>query len=306
MMKIITRVVFTFFVLILLATQALSQTDNLFVIDSFGDHTLPGWYWGGNISMKYSHSQDNLENGSGIVSSSTTAIAANTFLGLIRKENKFQVSEDNILSVMLQGVSNDLSVTIQVLYDRNNDNKYDESNDTRLESKPVSLNFSGWKEVHFNINQSEFKVVSKLKDEDFSVLENEAIGVQISYTTGKEFKAGTLETGVAMVAERFNKEVKQEIAQDNTSAGESYFSTKNYPNPFNPETKINYTLKGATTVKITIYDKLGREVAILVDESQSEGEHEVTFNASNLPSGVYFYRIKTPERVEVRKMVLAK
>lgn len=304
MMKIITRLVFTFFVLILLATATLSQTNNLVVIDGFGDHNLPGWYWGGNITMKYSHSQDNLENGYGIVSSS--AITANSFAGLIRKESKLQVSEDNILSLMLQGVSNDITITVQVLYDRNNDAKYDEANDTRLESKPVSLNFSGWKEVHFNINQEEFRIVSKIKDEDFSVLENEAIGIQISYVAGKDFKAGTIETGVAMIAERFNKEMKQEIAQNETSSDESYYSTKNYPNPFNPETKITYTLKSATSVKLTVYDRLGREVVVLVDEQQGEGEHSVSFNASNLPSGVYFYRIKTPEKVEVRKMVFAK
>jgi hypothetical protein len=304
MMKIITRLVFTFFVLILLATATLSQSNNLVVIDGFGDHTLPGWYWGGNITMKYSHSQDNLENGYGIISSS--AVTANSFIGLIRKESKIQVSEDNILSLMLQGVNNDVSVTIQVLYDRNNDGKYDETNDTRLESKPQTLNFSGWKEVHFNINQSEFKIVTKLKEEDFSVLENEALGIQISYVSGKDFKAGTMETGVAMISERYSKEVKQEIAQNETSSDESYYATKNYPNPFNPETKIMYTLKSSTSVKITVYDRLGREVIVLVDGQENEGEHTVTFNASNLPSGVYFYRIKTPEKVEVRKMVFAK
>jgi len=304
MMKIITRIVFTFFVLILLATATLSQSNNLVVIDGFGDHTLPGWYWGGNITMKYSHSQDNLENGYGIVSSS--AATASSFIGLIRKESKLQVSEDNILSLMLQGVSNDVSVTIQVLYDRNNDGKYDETNDTRLESKPQTLNFSGWKEVHFNINQSEFKIVTKLKDEDLSVLENEAMGIQISYISGKDFKAGSMETGVAMISERYSKEVKQEIAQNETSSDESYYLTKNYPNPFNPETKITYTLKSATSVKLTVYDRLGREVIVLVDGQENEGEHTVTFNASNLPSGVYFYRIKTPEKVEVRKMVFAK
>ena len=287
---------------ILLATATLSQTDNLFVIDSFGDHTLPGWYWGGNITMKYSHSQDNLENGYGIVSASS--VVPNSFIGLIRREQKFQVSEDNILSLMLQGVNNDVTVNIQVLYDRNNDGKYDETNDTRLEAKPLSINFSGWKEVHFNINHNEFKIVSKIKDEDFSVLENEAMGIQISYSSGKDFKAGQLETGVAMISERYNKELKQEIAQ--ISQDESYFDSKNYPNPFNPETKIKYTLKQASTVKITVYDRLGREVVVLVDESKPEGEHEVSFNASNLPSGVYFYRIKTPERVEVHKMVFAK
>jgi len=304
MMKIITRLVFTFFVLILLATTTLSQSNNLFVIDGFGDHTLPGWYWGGNITMKYSHSQDNLENGYGIVSSS--AITANSFAGLIRKESKLQVSEDNILSLMLQGVSNDVTLTIQVLYDRNNDGKYDETKDTRLESKPQTLNFSGWKEVHFNINQNEFKIITKLKDEDFSVLENEAQGIQLSYITGKDFKAGTFETGVAMISERYNKEVKQEIAQNETSSDESYYLTKNYPNPFNPETKITYTLKSSTSVKLTVYDRLGREVIVLVDGQENEGEHTVTFNASNLPSGVYFYRIKTPEKVEVHKMVFAK
>jgi len=304
MMKIITRLVFTFFVLILLATATLSQTNNLVVIDSFGDHNLPGWYWGGSITMKYSHSEDNLENGYGIVSSS--ALTPKSFAGLIRKEEKFQVSEDNILAVMLQGISNDVSITIQVLFDRNNDGKYDETNDTRLESKPQTLNFSGWKEVHFNINQNEFKIVSKIKDEDFSVLENEAMGIQISYTTGQDFKAGVVETGVAMISERFNKEVKQENANNETSSEESYFATKNYPNPFNPETKITYTLKNATSVKLTVYDRLGREVIVLVDEQQGDGEHTVSFNSSNLPSGVYFYRIKTPEKVEVHKMVFAK
>jgi len=302
--KFITRLLFTFFLLILSATATLSQTDNLYVIDSFGDHTLPGWYWGGTINMKYSHSQDNLENGYGIISASN--VTPNTFIGLIRREQKFQVSEDNILSLMLQGVSNDVVINVQILYDMNYDTKYDESNDTRLEAKPFSLNFSGWKEIHFNINRNEFKVVSKNKDEDFSVLENEAMGIQIYYTAGKDYKAGPLETGVAMISERYSKDVKKDNAESDASSEESYFQTKNYPNPFNPETKITYTLKQATIVKITVYDRLGREVTELVNESQSEGEHEVSFNASNLPSGVYFYRIKTPEKVEVRKMVFAK
>jgi hypothetical protein len=306
MIKIITRFVFTLFAILFSATTVLSQTSNLFVIDSFGDHNLPGWYSGGDLAMKYSHKQDNLENGYGIISSSNKQLTANSFAGLVRKESKLQVAEDNILSVMLQGVSNDMTVTVQVLFDRNNDGKYDEANDTRIEAKPVSLNFSGWKEVHFNINTTEFKIVSKLKDEDFSVLEQEALGIQFSYQTGKDFKSAAIETGLAMIAERYSKELKQESAQTETISGESYFNAKNYPNPFNPETKITYTLPSATSVKITVYDRLGREVVVLVDESQSEGDHSVSFNAGSLPSGVYFYRIKTPGMVEVRKMVFTK
>lgn len=306
MIKFITRLVFTLFAILFSAATVLAQTSNLYVIDSFGDHNLPGWYSGGDLAMKYSHSQDNLENGYGIISSSTKTISANSFAGLVRKEEKLQVAEDNILSVMLQGLNNDMSVTIQILFDRNNDGKYDENNDTRIETKPFILNFSGWKEAHFNINTKEFKIVSKIKDEDFSVLEQEALGIQFLYLAGKDFKPGTVETGLAMISERYSKEVKQETAQTDMNSGESYFNAKNYPNPFNPETKISYTLKNSTSVKITVYDRLGREVVVLVDENQSEGEHSVSFNAGTLPSGVYFYRIKTSESVEVNKMVFAK
>ena len=306
MIKFITRFVFTVFAVLLSASAVLSQNNNLYVIDSFGDHTLPGWYSGGDLSIKYSHSEDNLENGYGIVSSSNKVITHSSFAGLIKKDGKLQVAEDNILSVMLQGISNDMSVTVQVLYDMNNDGKYEENIDARLESKPLSMDFSGWKEVHFNINKNEFRVVSKNKDDDFSILEQEAIAIQFAYQTGKDFTAGPVETGIAMISERYSKELKQEVAQTELNSGESYYNAKNYPNPFNPETKITYTLKSATSVKITVYDRLGREVVVLVDESQSEGDHSVSFNASSLPSGVYFYRIKTPEAVEVKKMVFTK
>ena len=306
MVKFITRIVFTVFAVLFSASAVLAQSSNLYVIDSFGDHNMPGWYSGGDLGLKYSHKEDNLENGYGVISSSNKQITPNSFAGIIRKEEKLQVAEDNILSVMIQGISNDMSTTVQVLYDKNNDGKYDEGIDVRLESKPLSMNFSGWKEVHFNINPTEFKIISKSKEDDFSILEQEALGIQFSFQAGKEFVAGPVETGVAMISERYSKELKQETAQNEVNSDESFFNAKNYPNPFNPETKINYTLKGATSVKITVYDRLGREVVVLVDESQSEGEHSVSFNAASLPSGVYFYRIKTPEKVEVRKMVFTK
>ncbi len=297
---------FIFLFSVLAFTPAFSQTENN-IIDSFGKHELPGWYWGGSLNMQYSHKEDNLENGYGIITS-TGLIQPNTYVGLIRKEAKFQVAQDNILSVMLQGTGADIYATVSVLFDMNNDSKYDESSDVRLEAKKISLNFSGWKEIHFNINENEFKIVSKTPGEDFSVLENEAMGFQIAYQTGNDFAPAKIETGVALIAERPNKELKQENADNktNTDPEESYFKTKNYPNPFNPNTTIDYTLKTATHVKITVYDRLGREVVVLVDESQSEGEYKIEFNGSNLPSGIYFYRIKTSESTEVRKMVLAK
>ncbi len=305
MTKVITRIFLTF-IAILFSSTLLAQ-QNAIVIDGFSDHNMTGWYSGGNVSMKYSHEQDNAENGFAEVLTDGMKITPNSFVGLIRKDQKFQVVQDNILSIMLQGTGNDLSASVQLLFDKNNDGKYDENSDTRLESKIIPLNFSGWKEIHINLNDNEWKVISKNNADDFSVLENEAIGFQLSYLAGKDYKAAKVETGIALVSERPNKEVKQELSNSDTKSNEeSVFNLKNYPNPFNPETNISYSLGRATNVKITVYDRLGREITVLFDGAQSEGEHTVSFNASSLPSGIYFYRLKTSEKTEVRKMVLAK
>jgi type IX secretion system substrate protein len=303
MKQVIIRFLFTFLIPVVFASFSYSQSNN--IIDSFGDHTLAGWYWGGNLTMKYSHETDNLVNGYAEIFSRDGKVSPNSFVGLIRKDSKIQIVQDNIFSVMLQGTGSDVVATVQILYDRNADGKYDENADSRLESKPISLNFSGWKEIHLNINEGEFKIISKSAD-DFSLLEDEAIGIQITYQAGKDCQLAKLETGIALLAERPNKENKQEIANTETVSGESFFGLKNYPNPFNAETNILYTLRGASYVKITIYDRLGREVAVVFDGQENEGEHSVSFNASTLPSGIYFYRLKTSDHTEVKKMVLAK
>src|SRR5436309_8201514 len=153
-MKQIIRFLFAFFISAVLISISYSQSNN--IIDSFGDHTLAGWYWGGNLTMKYSHETDNLVNGYAEIFSKDAKISPNSFIGLIRKDAKIQIVQDNIFSVMLQGTGSDVLATVQVLYDKNGDGKYDENADARLESKPISLNFSGWKEIHVNINESEF------------------------------------------------------------------------------------------------------------------------------------------------------
>jgi len=71
----------------------------------------------------------------------------------------------------------------------------------------------------------------------------------------------------------------------------NYRLEQNYPNPFNPSTVISYQLAGQSHVTLRVYDLLGREVAVLVNEVKSAGNYTATFNASNFPSGVYFYRL---------------
>ena len=80
----------------------------------------------------------------------------------------------------------------------------------------------------------------------------------------------------------------------------------NYPNPFNPQTTIEYTLPRAEAVRLAVYDLRGREVARLVDGIQQAANYQVRFDGSGLPSGVYLYRLETPGHVLMRRMILLK
>ncbi len=86
-----------------------------------------------------------------------------------------------------------------------------------------------------------------------------------------------------------------------------YTLSQNYPNPFNPSTRINYTLPVEGNVTLKIFNVLGEEVRILVNnELQSSGKHTLDFNASGLPTGVYLYRLQAGDFVQVKKMMLLK
>ena len=85
-----------------------------------------------------------------------------------------------------------------------------------------------------------------------------------------------------------------------------YSLTQNYPNPFNPSTKISYGLPKSGNVKLVLYDLLGREVRTLVNEFKKAGIYDIEFNASELSSGVYFYKIESGDFADVKKMVLMK
>jgi hypothetical protein len=91
---------------------------------------------------------------------------------------------------------------------------------------------------------------------------------------------------------------------------------QNYPNPFNPSTNIQYAIGSTQLVTLKVYDMLGNEVATLVNEEKTAGSYELTWNAFNLPSGIYFYQLfvsasqskdgKTGNYIETRKMILLK
>lgn len=87
----------------------------------------------------------------------------------------------------------------------------------------------------------------------------------------------------------------------------SFELSQNYPNPFNPSTEISYSIKVDDFVKLNIYNSLGEEVSVLVNEQQKRGKYSVTFTAHNISSGFYLYRIQVGSSYQaVKKMVLLK
>lgn len=86
----------------------------------------------------------------------------------------------------------------------------------------------------------------------------------------------------------------------------SFELKQNYPNPFNPVTTIDYIITADSDVEISVYDINGRKVKTLIDGYQSAGEYSVNFSASEIPSGVYLYKLRSGRHVETRKMILLK
>ena len=81
---------------------------------------------------------------------------------------------------------------------------------------------------------------------------------------------------------------------------------QNYPNPFNPSTKISFTIPQTANVKLSIYNAIGEKIAELMNEVKSAGTYDVDFNASELSSGIYLYRLEAGEFIQTRKMSLMK
>jgi hypothetical protein len=97
----------------------------------------------------------------------------------------------------------------------------------------------------------------------------------------------------------------------------SHYLSQNYPNPFNPSTSISWQVPGpaqgsdwqlavGNSVKLTVYNLVGEKITVLVDEKKTAGYHSIEWNASTMPSGIYFYRLVVGDYAETRKMVLMK
>jgi len=97
-----------------------------------------------------------------------------------------------------------------------------------------------------------------------------------------------------------------DVLVENNSLPSTFVLSQNYPNPFNPSTRISWQLPTASWQTLKVYDILGREVVTLVDEYRNAGNYEITFDASGLNSGIYFYTLSTSNGSITKKMILLK
>jgi plastocyanin len=96
------------------------------------------------------------------------------------------------------------------------------------------------------------------------------------------------------------------IDDDGSQIPVEFDIAQNYPNPFNARTAIEYSLPRDSHVRIVIYNLLGQDIETLVDQGEPAGKHQVIWDASDVPTGVYFYRIEAGDFTQTRKMLLAK
>ena len=124
---------------------------------------------------------------------------------------------------------------------------------------------------------------------------------QLSYEQGNQ-NIGTLYFDDARVLSWYDVGIKEDVSGN----PDVYNLDQNYPNPFNPTTVINFSLPSRSAVKLEVYSVLGEKVASLVDSEMDRGSYNYSFDAANLPGGVYIYRLSTGFGVISRKMILLK
>jgi hypothetical protein len=115
----------------------------------------------------------------------------------------------------------------------------------------------------------------------------------------------TVATGTSIFVSLASATTTQVVSRDG-SLPTQFNLKQNYPNPFNPSTRINYSVKETGLVKLSIYNLLGEVVSLLVNQKQEAGSYDVKFDASNIQSGVYFYKLESGNQVQTKKMMLIK
>ncbi|MDK9700841.1 MAG: T9SS type A sorting domain-containing protein [bacterium] len=191
--------------------------------------------------------------------------------------------------------------------------------DTTAVNTPINRTFKVYNDGGVALNVSRIWVTTAQRpyitfvnnDTAFSVAAMDSHFVTVRWNPANPGTLNTLmqmttNTTPATVNYRVRGFASATAAPEPTIVPSEYSLAQNFPNPFNPSTEISFALPRAAKVKLTVMDVMGREVATLANGNFSAGSHRVTFDGSNLSSGVYFYRIEAGSFQAMHKMMLIK
>ena len=162
----------------------------------------------------------------------------------------------------------------------------------------TELNNHGF-EIQRRVAESDFATIGFVRGEgtttnhkDYSYIDNDLVDGKYFYRLKQVDYNGSYE---------YSNVIEVDVRSLN-----EYTLEQNYPNPFNPITTIGYVLRERTNTKLVLLNAIGEEVSVLINEEQDKGFHKVDFNATNLASGVYFYRLQAGQFSDTKKLILMK
>ena len=132
----------------------------------------------------------------------------------------------------------------------------------------------------------------------------EAIDLPMLPTTGIYWYMKTVTNLWADPSLKLKYDITVDVEKFQADVPADFTLHQNYPNPFNPGTKIKFVIPNSSFVNLKVYNVLGKETATLVNEERPAGNYEVEFEASSLPSGVYFYQLRAGSFIQTKKMIL--
>lgn len=229
----------------------------------------------------------------------TTSVSGLASIRLVPDTYEYMVSADNKESVTqsLTVSEEDKDVILvmeekkyRILFDIRLDENMIDTAKLVIAGDTIPVYFA--RPASYEVNQGEAEVLLVNGTYDYEVIAENYEPFTDSFTVEGEPKTVLVEL---VSVSHFENDVPEEFAL-----------RQNYPNPFNPTTIISYQLPENTDVRLEVTDMLGRRVALLVDQHMSSGFHQVQFDASQLSSGMYFYRIIAGDFVKTQKMMLVK
>lgn len=174
-----------------------------------------------------------------------------------------------------------------------------------------SSSVTGYK-IYSNYTDVNFTVIQTITDKSvyrWSDILNISgqYATNVQYYIKKTYSDGTLSAASNTAVKTVGDPAAQKRTGEEAVKEKTYeFVTANYPNPFNPSTNINYSIKEAGYVNLTVYDLLGRQIAVLVNEQKKPGSYTVQFNADRLANGIYLYKLSCNNNTIINKMILLK